>query len=235
MDLNDKRIILPSDSLKFNYVDKLIDEYFSVDTLGNDSDSKNKDINLYDYLPTTYTFFVVLFTKYPFNPNDCFVDIGCGKGRALMMAALFGCKHICGIEINEDIYNELMNNYLAWKNNQFMDSVDVNLINQSFFDVEIKKEWNKFFMFKPFNIDIFKQVMLRIYEVKKCYDKAIYIYLYHPDREVIEWIEKEKLFHLIEKDIQVTEDSNGLVKRKIRSSIYSNYDNLKPEKTYWRY
>ena len=90
-------------------------------------------------------------------------------------------------------------------------------------------------MFKKFDIDIFKKVMLSIYKAKNCYDKTIYIYLYHPDCELIEWIEKENLFYLIEKDIQVTENDNGLVKRKIRSVAYSNHNNLKPEKTYWRY
>ena len=181
MDLSDKSIILPNDNLKYNYIDKLIDIFFNVDTLGNSNDTKNSDTNLYNYLPTTYAFFEELFTKYPLNSDDYFVDIGCGKGRALMMVALFGCKHLCGIEINEKIFKELMNNYLSWKNNQFMENIDIELINQSFFDIEIKKEWNKFFMFKPFNIDFFKKVMLCIYEAKKNYDKSVYIYLYHQE------------------------------------------------------
>lgn len=111
MSLYDKRIVLPNDTLKFNYIDKLVDIFLKVDTLGNSNDTKNTDNNLYNYLPTTYAFLEELFTKYPLNLNDYFVDIGCGKGRALIMAALFGCKHLCGIEINEKVYEELMNNY----------------------------------------------------------------------------------------------------------------------------
>lgn len=235
MGLYDKKIILPNESLKFNYIDKLIDDFFEVDTLGNSRDTKNADKNLYNYLPTTYAFFEELFTKYPFNLDDYFVDIGCGKGRSLMMASLFGCKHLCGVEINTKVYETLINNFFSWKRHNFMENVSVDLINKSFFDVEIREEWNKFFMFKPFNIDVFKKVMLSIYETKRYCDKMVYIYLYHPDYELVEWIEKENLFYLVEKDIQAVENSNGLVKRKVRSSIYSNYNNLKSEKTYWRY
>ena len=235
MGLYEKKIILPGDVTKFNYTDKLLDDIFKVDTLGNSNDTKNADTNLYNYLPTTYALFEELFTKYPFNYSDYFVDIGCGKGRALMMAALFGCRHIIGIEINDNIYSELMKNYLVWKKYQFMNGVETTLINKSCLDVEIKNEWNKFFMFKPFNNDVFREVILNIYNAKRKSDKTMYIYLYHPDKDVIEWIEKENLFYLIEKDIQITENSNGLVKRKIRSIVYSNHNNVVSEKTYWRY
>lgn len=235
MGLYEKKIILPSDVTKFNYIDKLLDDIFKVDTLGNSNDTKNADTNLYNYLPTTYALFEELFTKYPFNYNDYFVDIGCGKGRALMMAALFGCRHIIGIEINDNIYRELMNNYLEWKKYQFMNGVETTLINKSCLDVKIENEWNKFFMFKPFNNDVFREVILNIYNAKRESDKTMYIYLYHPDKNVIEWIEKENLFYLIEKDVQITENGNGLVKRKIRSIVYSNHSNVVSEKTYWRY
>ncbi len=235
MGLYEKKIILPSDVTKFNYIDKLLDDIFKVDTLGNSNDTKNADTNLYNYLPTTYALFEELFTKYPFNYSDYFVDIGCGKGRALMMAALFGCRHIIGIEINDNIYRELMNNYLEWKKYQFMNGVETTLINKSCLDVKIENEWNKFFMFKPFNNDVFREVILNIYNAKRESDKTMYIYLYHPDKNVIEWIEKENLFYLIEKDVQITENGNGLVKRKIRSIVYSNHSNVVSEKTYWRY
>ena len=90
-------------------------------------------------------------------------------------------------------------------------------------------------MFKPFNNDVFREVILNIYNAKRESDKTMYIYLYHPDKNVIEWIEKENLFYLIEKDVQITENGNGLVKRKIRSIVYSNHSNVVSEKTYWRY
>ena len=54
MGLYDKKIILPNESLKFNYIDKLIDDFFEE-----------------------------LFTKYSFNSDNYFVDVGCGKGIAL--------------------------------------------------------------------------------------------------------------------------------------------------------
>ena len=107
-----------------------------------------------------------------------------------------------------------------------MNEVETTLINKSCLDVKIENEWNKFFMFKPFNNDVFREVILNIYNIKRESNKTVYIYLYHPDKNVIECIEK---------DVQISENSNGLVKRKIRSIVYSNHSNVVSEKTYWRY
>ena len=109
MKKNKSRIVLPNEITRFNYIDYLVDRTFGIETVPADKDEKNSDTNMYNYLPTTYAYFEELFNKYPFDEFDHFVDIGCGKGRALIMAALFGCRHIHGIEINKEPINEYWN------------------------------------------------------------------------------------------------------------------------------
>ena len=67
------------------------------------------------------------------------------------------------------------------------------------------------------NIKIIKES-----ENKKNDEKNSYLYLYHPDKDVVEWIDKNHRFNLVEKDVQVIEKNEGYIKKKIRSCIYHN-------------
>lgn len=230
----DNDIILPKDVEKFNFIDKVVDLYFNTNTMPSIGDTKNLNSEFYNYLPTTYAYFEELFTKYPFKQNDCFVDIGCGKGRGLLMAALYGAKKICGVEINKVIFCELYKNYLNWLKFEYLKNIDIQLINKSALEVEIKDEWNKFFMFKPFNNDAFKTILLNIHHAKKDSKQNIYLYLYHPDKDIIQWLEDNDLFKIIEKDFQLIEKNNGNTKKKIRSCVYSNHP-VEIESSRWRY
>ncbi len=234
MEKNKSRIVMPNEITRFNYIDYLVDRTFGIETVPADKDEKNSDTNMYNYLPTTYAYFEELFNKYPFDEFDHFVDIGCGKGRALIMAALFGCRHIHGIEINKTTYEELVRNFHVWQQYPFMSATDVQLLNQSVLDIELESDWNKFFLFKSFSDNIFEQTMLKIHD-KPASSHPVYVFLYHPNIEVVEWIEREKLFHVVEKDIQVVERNNGPVKTKIRSVVYSDKEGITPVKSRWRY
>ena len=232
--MHEERILMPIDVLNYNYLDSIIDKMLDINTIPESHDQKNFDTNMFNYLPTPYSYFEELYNKYPFRESDYFVDIGCGKGRALVMALLYGCKHICGIEINQKTYLDLMKNFLILQKEELIKNADIELLNKSIADINIRDEWNKFFLFKPFNNNFFEEIMIKIYNSSQS-KKDLYLFLYHPDNEVVNWIEKEKLFFLVEKDIQTIENQKGIIKKKIRSAIYSNNENIERPKTIWRY
>jgi precorrin-6B methylase 2 len=52
------------------------------------------------YLPTDYLAIAYLFAPIAFGPQDVFVDIGCGLGRAVLMAARRPIRRAIGIEFD---------------------------------------------------------------------------------------------------------------------------------------
>ena len=67
--------------------DKLWDGLIGVDTAGADC------------RPTTYHVLRSLFRKLPLTAADHFIDIGCGRGRALCLAAQQPVATVTGVEI----------------------------------------------------------------------------------------------------------------------------------------
>jgi cyclopropane fatty-acyl-phospholipid synthase-like methyltransferase len=54
------------------------------------------------YEPTTYLDFKrAMEHLLPFSGEDVFLDLGCGKGRALVLASMYPYKEIIGLEISE--------------------------------------------------------------------------------------------------------------------------------------
>lgn len=219
---------------EFSYLDTIIDQFLNIKTIKKSEDKKNENVNYYNYLPTSYFFLEELFTKYKFEPTDYFVDIGCGKGRVLIMAMLFGAQNVCGIEVSKEICDELEMNLEKVTRIQQLKKIKHEIINKSILDIEIQKDWNKFFMFKPFNNEISREIIKKIYLAKKNDERNNYLYLYHPDKDVVEWIDENHMFNLVEKDVQVIERNKGYVKKKIRSCIYCN-NVTSATNSFWRY
>lgn len=103
IDKTDRRKI-PKLSYSIEYIcDRIVDWYYHVETtkIAKLSIHDNK-IN-YMYEPFPYRKLIHLFKCYPFEENDGFIDIGCGKGRVLVEASLHGCCNIYGVDLSEEL------------------------------------------------------------------------------------------------------------------------------------
>lgn len=92
------------------FLSKRWDSKYAVDTYGHieltdiDVLGPNKD-RAFPYVATSPSVYAFLSILFPPNWKDfTFVDVGCGKGRALMLAALQGFDSILGIEFAPLIY-----------------------------------------------------------------------------------------------------------------------------------
>jgi SAM-dependent methyltransferase len=55
----------------------------------------------HDYAPTSFRAFRAFMQSVPVEPDrDVFVDVGCGKGRVLVMAAQFPFRRVIGVEVS---------------------------------------------------------------------------------------------------------------------------------------
>lgn len=69
----------------------------------------------HDYFPSARTAFRELMAHVEIRPGrDVFVDIGSGKGRAVLMAAQYPFKRIVGIEISEALNSAARRNLDSW-------------------------------------------------------------------------------------------------------------------------
>ena len=75
---------------------------YGINTTGADELKKlsQQDIDISHatiYMPVSYVLLENIFNQLPVNPRKHFLDIGCGKGRAICVAAYNGFRKISGV------------------------------------------------------------------------------------------------------------------------------------------
>ncbi len=78
------------------------------------------------------------------NPNSCFIDAGCGKGRPLFVAIEQGFNSVIGIEVSKKLYNICKQNLTKY--NDYCTLVFSDIDNFQFSDGSLT-----IFLFNPFN------------------------------------------------------------------------------------
>lgn len=137
------------------------------------------------YEPTSYSGLICAFDEMEpvLSRYDRLVDFGCGKGRVLFYVnQRFRCE-VCGIEVDEDLYETALDNR-AYYNTRFRDSIErIELIHGKAEEYEIHREDTVFYFFNPFEINIFEQVMNHIIENVKQFPRHIFVMMYYPKEE----------------------------------------------------
>lgn len=137
------------------------------------------------YEPTSYSGLICAFDEMEevLSRYDRLVDFGCGKGRVLFYVnQRFRCE-VCGIEIDENLYKNALDNR-AYYNTRFRDSYErIEIINGKAEEYEIKREDTVFYFFNPFEINIFEQVMEHVMESVQTFPRRIFVMMYYPKEE----------------------------------------------------
>ena len=139
------------------------------------------------YEPTSYSGLICAFDEMDevMSRYDRLVDFGCGKGRVLFYVnQRFRCE-VCGIEVDEALYENALDNR-AYYNTRFRDSLErIELIHGKAEEYEVKREDNIFYFFNPFEINIFEQVMKNVMESVKAYPRRIFVMMYYPKESIV--------------------------------------------------
>lgn len=137
------------------------------------------------YEPTSYSGLICSFDEMDsvISRYDRLVDFGCGKGRVLFYVnQRFRCE-VCGIEIDENLYEIAVENR-AYYNTRFRDSLErIEIINGKAEEYAVKREDTIFYFFNPFEINIFEQVIDHILQSVKQYPRRIFVMMYYPKEE----------------------------------------------------
>lgn len=127
-----------------------------------------------------------LLQKLDLPKDGVFVDIGCGKGRVLMIAAEYGFSRVRGIEYSHELCEAARKN-LSIFSNKIKRQLDVEIVEADVVDYEIRPDENVFFMFNPFYSEILELIVWKIARSVAAHPRKVWlIYLYPECRQAID-------------------------------------------------
>ena len=92
-----------------------------------------------------------------FDTSDIFVDLGCGKGRVLLIASKFNFKKIIGIEFSPELYLIAQKNIGNCLSNNHFNTEKINLIQKDVLDYVFNHHETVFYLYNSFSIKILKR------------------------------------------------------------------------------
>ena len=152
-------------------------------------DSHNKTCGV-EYQPTRAIPFrkLIRMVNLPFVPKDIvFVDLGSGKGRALLLAAEFDFKRIVGIEFSPELCDIARKNVSIYQK-KTGNTVPIEIIADDVMNYKFINNENFVYMANPFNSDILmNQVLNNIRDSYFNNPRDIILVYYNPVlRDIIE-------------------------------------------------
>lgn len=146
-------------------------------------------------------------------PEFLFVDMGCGKGRALLLASQFPFKEIIGIELSKNLHKIACRNIQIYRE-KLQQCHKIQSVCENAANYKIPDEKIVFYLFNPFDEHVMRSVLLNIERSLYIYPREIYIaYLRPVYRNVFDQVSfleivKETEKYLIYKSMQ--SELNGI-------------------------
>jgi SAM-dependent methyltransferase len=123
-----------------------------------------------------------LFTAFrKLSGNTSIVDLGCGKGRVMMVAAHFGFKRMTGIDFAKEVCEEARMN-MVQKEKRFPD-ITWKVINENVENYNITPDDSVFFMFNPFDQSVLKNFLRKLDISCDEFPRAIYFLYASPQHD----------------------------------------------------
>ncbi len=150
------------------------DKVLHIKTGGRDD--VNADGYRYPYEPTPYSVLERLASSGLIRKGDVVLDYGCGKGRvSFFLAHQLKAKAI-GIEYDERIYAEAMENLETAK-------AKADFVAMRAEEFEVPEDVNRCYFFNPFSVEILRSVMARIIDSYYTAPREILLFFYYPSDE----------------------------------------------------
>ena len=135
------------------------------------------------YQGANYYLLETMFQKLKeLHAGDKFVDVGCGKGRVLVVAAHYSFSKLTGIDFAQSICDEAKKNTDPLFN--LFPDINVNIICADAMYYQYEKDIDVFFLFNPFNEVVMKEVVKNIV-VSITSPRKIYVVYLNPVQKKI--------------------------------------------------
>lgn len=116
------------------------------------ADPDKMEKNIHGYSLTTDDLISGIFKNIGITKEDNFCDVGSGKGGVLYSASKFPFNRIAGIELDKELHSIAINNFEKLK------IKNIELYNQDARNFSKYGEFNIFYFFNPFPLEIQKEV-----------------------------------------------------------------------------
>ena len=157
------------------------DKLLQIRTCGRDE--VNADEYHHPYEPTPYSVLERLVKSGFFGQDDVVLDYGCGKGRVgFFLSYRTGAKS-CGIEYDERIYRDALENRRST-----VSRVKPDFLLTRAEEYGVSLDVNRCYFFNPFSVEILRSVCARI--IRSWYEnpREIFLFFYYPADEYISYL-----------------------------------------------
>lgn len=161
------------------------DKLLKIKTTGRD-DSRS-DQYRYPYEPTPYSVLERLANSGWIGKKHTLLDYGTGKGRVCFyLSYQTRCKSV-GIEYDERIYQQAMENKEA-----SVSGTRTSFVKTSAEEYAVPKDVDRCYFFNPFSVEILRKVLARVYESYYEKPREILLFFYYPSDEYISCLMTEE-------------------------------------------
>jgi hypothetical protein len=117
----------------------------------------------------------------PYSSRDyVFIDIGCGKGRALMLASDLPFRRVVGVELNAALVSIARKNLIKWQASAHVCD-DIEVLNADALEVPFPESPTLLYVFNPFDAHLTQLLLDRIQAVSLTRSAAIDIIYMTPE------------------------------------------------------
>lgn len=182
--IRDKGVMLTALILWAHVQDLTFDFKYKTDTLSwQELNSLNvvgdNKIHGVRYQPTQARTLRKVFKTTDLPREGGFLDLGCGKGRALILAAEFGYTHIIGVEFSESLCQIARSNLLRYSR-LHPGHTEFQVIHTDAAEYTIPQDVSTVFLFNPFDEMVMTKVVKNIENSLRNQFRRFYIIYRHP-------------------------------------------------------
>lgn len=157
------------------------DADLQINTVGRD-DTKADQYH-HPYEPTPYCVLERLVKSGFFRECDTVLDYGCGKGRVGFFLSYRTKAKTVGIEYDERIYADALENRKTT-----VSRIKPDFVLTRAEEYEVPPEVNRCYFFNPFSVEILRKVMARILESYYKNPRELFLFFYYPADEYISYL-----------------------------------------------
>jgi precorrin-6B methylase 2 len=110
-----------------------------------------------DYVPSGWLSLRRVLPRRTVGPEDVFIDIGSGKGRAVLVAATYPFRRVIGVELSSELHEAACAN--LERNRDRLTCKNVELVCADALEYEVPDDVSVVFLYNPFTGPVFERVL----------------------------------------------------------------------------